>query len=151
MGLFTSIKEAKRSEAGTYLSVGLHRLEVNRVKSGKNWRKKDFFVVECKVLESTNAEEHPVGSTADVYINLSSEYPDLSLAEVKHFLQVATFTLAGDALPDGINSPEDIEIGEEDAEESCAQDQPFMGLVLRAEGTRKDGKKFVKIVWSPDE
>ncbi len=150
MGLFSNIKDAKKSEAGTYLGTGVHRLKVNRVKSGTNWRKKKFFVVECEVLESSNEDEHPEGSTADWYVNLDSEYPDISLADVKHFLQVAIFSTyaAQDEQYEGAEEPDDVTITEEVAEEACGEEQPFVGLILKAEGSRKEGKKFVKIGWS---
>lgn len=151
MGLFSNIKDAKKSEAGTYLSTGVHKLKVNRVKSGTNWRKKKFFVVECEVLESSNEEDHPIGSTADWYVNLDSEYPDISLADVKHFLQVAVFVSYADQgeLYEDAEEPDEVTITEEVAEEACGEEQPFIGLILKAEGSRKEGKKFVKVGWAP--
>jgi hypothetical protein len=151
MELFSNIKEAKRSEGGPYLGTGVHKLEINRVKKGKNWRKKNFFVVECKVLESTNEEEHAVGSSVDWYINMDGEYPDLSLGEVKHFLQVAIFASYAlqDELYEGAEAPDAVPITEEVAEEACGEEQPFAGLILQAEGSRKEGKKYVKVNWSP--
>lgn len=150
MGLFSNIKEASRSDAGTYLGTGLHKLKVNRVKKGKNWRKKNFFVVECEVIESSN-EDHPAGSTADWYVNLDSEYPDLSLADVKHFLQVAIFATyaAQDEQYEDAEEPDGVVITEEVAEEACGEEQPFIGLILKAEGSRKEGKKHVKVGWAP--
>lgn len=153
MGMFSDIKGAQRGKGGTYLSNGVHLLKVNAVKSGKNWKKKRFFVVECEVLESSNTEEHPKGSSADWYVNLDGEYPDSSLGDVKHFLQTAIFSMYANsgAQYEGAKTPDDVTIEEKDAEDACGEDQPFAGLTLKAEGTRKPGKKFVKVSWAHPE
>lgn len=85
MGVFGGIKEAKYSEGGVYLKPGVYRLQITACKYLHTRTGKDAFVVEMKVLESTNAERQP-GSTCSWMVTLDKEP---AMGNIKQFLMCA--------------------------------------------------------------
>ena len=148
MGLFQDIKKAKdRDGSGSYLKPGIHHVKINRVKQGKNWKKKNFFAVECEIVEST-CEDYTTGTSVDWYVNLDGQYPDSALTDVKEFLATAAQQLA---LNDGNEVTRDEvkeQLTEDDFNAMVGEEQVLAGLELQAEGLPpKEGKKFVKVLW----
>lgn len=112
-GLFDTIKDAHYAE-NVFFLPGRYRVEVQACKSGTTRKKADYFLVECKILQSTNPDR-PVGSKATHFITLK---PDTAaLAEVKRFVSVATDT------------PEK-EVDAAGVEMLVSDEQPLRGKVL---------------------
>lgn len=82
MGLFGKIKEAKYSEGGVYLTDGVFRLAIEALKLIETRAKKQAFVAEFKVLESSNATRQP-GSLCSWMVMMDKEP---AMGNIKQFL-----------------------------------------------------------------
>jgi hypothetical protein len=91
MGVFGGIGGTSPSGSrGVFLTDGEYRLEVQRCKvvdSKKNG--KTFFVVEGKVLGTSNAEKHPENQLVTWLVKLGGDWPEYSLADIKAFAMAA--------------------------------------------------------------
>lgn len=85
MGVFGGIKEAKFSEGGIYVLPGVYRVQITACKQIKTRTGKQAFIVECKILESTNPERLP-GSQVTWMVTLDKEP---ALGNIKQFLAIA--------------------------------------------------------------
>ena len=136
MGIFDKIGNAQYFESGKYVSPGLYKAEIQKVKQAATRQKRPFFVVEMKVLESSNLKDHPLGTDMSWMVMLDQ---DAALGNIKHFLAVATGT--------PIN-----EVSAKDAEDSCAEDNPLGGTEIRLMAvniTTKAGNPFTKCKFIP--
>ncbi len=80
--LFSGIESANITERGNPLGVGLYTLEVTKCINKHTFKQGDAFIVEFKVLSSTN-EEHAVGTKASWY--RSMQYRNSAHGEIKAF------------------------------------------------------------------
>ena len=135
-GLFSGIEKASYSEGGVYLLPGNYILEVMELKSGTSRQKVDFFVAECRVLQSTNSDRRP-GTIVSYWVGLKVDTPALS--DVRRFIAVC-------------GECEDTDVDATAAEMAVSDEQPFKGRVLRAAATNiitaKAKRDFTKVVWS---
>lgn len=115
MGIFDGIGGAQYFESGVYVKPGLYKVSVNKVKQFTTRKKKPAFVVELKVLESSNLKDHPVGTDMTWMVMLDQ---DAALGNVKHFISVAGDTPIAD-------------VTAADAEDACGEGNPLEGVELR--------------------
>ncbi len=140
MGVFGGIKEAKFSEGGNYLKEGVHRLQVEACKHIKTLAGIDSFVVEFKILESSNPAHLP-GSLCSQMIQIKPNTP--ALGNIKQFLMVAL----------GKETTEDM-ITEEVLLYTVSEANPLKGRIVRADAHNIMTKKntpFTKVRYMPDE
>lgn len=139
MGLFSGMSDAKYSEGGIYLLDGNYVLEVMELKSGTSRQRLDFFVAECRILQSTNPERK-AGTICSWFVGIKPDTP--ALADIRRFLAVA-----GDS--------DDSDVDDTAAEMAVSSEQPFKGVVLRAAATTittaKLKRPFTKVVWAQFE
>jgi hypothetical protein len=136
MGIFDNIDKADYFEGGKYVTPGLYKTKVLRVKQAKTRKGRPFFVVEMKVLESSSLKEHPIDTDMSWMVMLDQ---DAALGNVKHFISVASET--------PIN-----QVQAADAEDACSEGNPLEGIELRVMAvnikTRAD-KDFTKVKFMP--
>ena len=131
MGVFDGIGGAQYFEGGKYVAPGLYKAQIQKVKYAKTRNGRPFFVVEMKVLESSNLTDHPLGTDFSWMAMMDQ---DAALGNVKHFLSVASDT--------PIN-----EIQASDAEDAVGEDNPLAGTEIRVMAVNiktKAGKDFTK-------
>ncbi len=143
MGIFGGISEAKFSEGGSYILEGVHRLEVDSCKHIKTLAQVDAFVVEFKILESSN-EKHVPGSLASHMVQIKPNTP--ALGNISQFLQTILST------PEKIVTP--AEITEDVVLYATSEANPLKGKIVRAVGTmiktKGKGLPFTKIKYGVD-
>jgi hypothetical protein len=136
MGVFDGIENAEHFAGGKYVQPGLHLGEIIKVKQATTRKKRPFYVVEMKVLETSNPKEHPIGTPFSWMVMLDQ---DAALGNIKHFVSVASDTPIK-------------EVQASDAEDSCSEDNPLAGIKLRVMAvnikTRAD-KDFTKVTFMP--
>lgn len=142
MGRFTAINQAQVSAGGVYFLPGSYVTEILRVFVMKNWKGDEFFIAECKILDSDNSER-PVGSKASMVVNMDNVS---AMGNIKAFLAAAS----------GIDPKNSVrvnaEITEEIAEIAVAEGNPFAGTVLELDARivkTREGGDFTKHFWSP--
>lgn len=137
MGIFDGIENAEHFAGGKYVRPGLFLAEILKVKQAKTRKSIPFYVVEMKVLESSDVKEHPIGTTMSWMVMMNQ---DAALGNIKHFVSVAT----------------DMPIKEvqaSDAEDSCSEDNPLAGIKLRVMAVNiktKADKDFTKCTFMPE-
>ncbi len=143
MGVFGGIESAKFSEGGSYILTGVHRLEVDSCKHIKTKDGIDAFVVEFKILESSN-EKHIPGSLASHMIQIKPNTP--ALGNISQFLQTALSKPGEPVLAAAIT--------EEVVLFATSEKNPLHGYIVRAVGTeiktKGKGLPFTKIKYFPD-
>lgn len=135
MGIFSGIKNAEYYESGKYVAPGLYLGEVLKVKQGMSRKKRGFFAVELRVLESSNSKDHPVGTDMTWMVMLDQ---DAAMGNIKHFIAVA-----GDMSVD--------EVEEEDANDAVSESNPLAGVKLRISAVNVKtlkGGDFTKVKFS---
>lgn len=138
MGRFSDIQNAKVSGGGVYMLDGVYRVEVLEVRAGTARAGWDFFVVECKIVESSRADR-PVGMIVTWFVALKPDTP--ALGNVKQFV-----SLASDC---PIN-----EVDEAGCELIVSNAQPLRGCMLRVSVATIETKKklpFAKHTWTTDD
>lgn len=138
MGIFDGIGSAQYFEGGKYIQPGLYLVEIQKVKQSFTRQKRPFFVVEMKVLETSNPKDHPVSTDMSWMVMLDQ---DAALGNIKHFISVASET--------PINEVQAV-----DAEEACSEGNPMAGLRLKASAVNiltKAKKDFTKVKFMPAE
>lgn len=115
MGIFDGIGNAQYFESGKYVSPGLYKTVIQKVKQSATRTKRPFFVVEMKVLESSNLKEHPLGTDMSWMVMLDQ---DAALGNIKHFISVASETPI-----------EQVQAA--DAEDACSEANPLDGTEIR--------------------
>lgn len=137
MGIFDNIGKAEYFESGKYVTPGLYLTEIQKVKQAKTRNGRPFFVVEMKVLESSSLKEHPVSTDMTWMVMLDQ---DAALGNIKHFLSVASDVPMGEITP-------------QDAEESCAEENPLSGVKVRLMAVNiltRAKKDFTKVRFMPE-
>ena len=136
MGVFDKIGSAQYFESGKYVSPGLYLTEIQKVKQANTRNGRPFFVVEMKVLESSNIKEHPLNTDMSWMVMLDQ---DAALGNIKHFISVASET--------PIN-----EIQAADAEDACSEANPLGGIKIRLMAVNiktRAQKDFTKVKFLP--
>ncbi len=139
MGVFDKVseqqvKDAQYFERGNYVKPGRYSVEVLKVKEGNMRPPKStgFFVVELKVLETTDAKEHPLKSTMTWMCTADK---DAFLGNVKHFVGAAG------------NLP-DTDVTLEMCKMAVGEDNPLAGVYLQVDAVgikTREGKDFTKV------
>jgi hypothetical protein len=145
MGLFKGIENAQTSEGGNYLNPGVYDVVLQRINTGRTRKGVDFVAVDFQIVQTSNSEKHPVGSTANYFCGADK---DGFLSNVKIF---AAAVLAN-ALPIG-QSFDMAQITEEVMEGLTANNgQAVVGQKLRVQVTHvqtKAGGTYSRHQWSP--
>lgn len=141
MGLFDTINEATYSEGGVYILEGIYRLEVLSVISKRARAGYDCFIVEVRVIESSNKERLP-NSICSWMVKLPppSDKESPAMGNVKQFLATAI----------GCDMSQ---INPQIAEAAVSTDNPLKGKILRANATNimtKRNTPFTKVKWFSD-
>lgn len=136
MGLYSKlarrVAEAETSEGGVYWEPGKYLVEIDIVKIHEG-RNGDFFIVEAYNLESSNSDR-PVGDRCSWVLNVNS---DPAPGNIRGFLAAVL----------GVNVKE---IGEDEFEDSVADDNPLNRELVRLEVAivpTKRGGEFSKHRW----
>ncbi len=143
MGLFAGIDDAVVGSGGVYFQPGIYVVELLKVFAMRGRNKEDFFIAECRVVESDN-EKHPVGHKASWVVKLSQ---DMAMPNIKGFI----------AAVNGIDPHDDETVNEEvdEAAVECAvsDDNPLAGVHVGLQTTiiqtKKEKKDFTKHEWYP--
>jgi hypothetical protein len=136
MGMFTGVKEAKYSEGGAFFDDGDFLVRIDKVKVGKNRKKKGFFVVETTILEADPTSTYKKGDFCSWMV---MEEWETFLGNVKHFCAIAT-------------EIEMSEVDEAGIELVVSEENPVGGTLLRnhSQILKREGKSdFTKVVWKP--
>lgn len=151
MGLFGGIKGQRGSQGGVYFLPGNYVVEIQRCKTGKTRKEIDFFVAECKIVESDNPERKP-GSSASFMVTLDK---DPALGNIADFMRMGMWLQGRAAGLDDLPPEADgIELDEGDADEICGEDNPFVGMEMGLEAYNKPtkaGNDFTRHKWLPPE
>jgi len=140
MGIFGNIGNAKYSDGGVYVLPGVYRCEILKCVYMKTRKGQDAFIVELKVLESTNKDRLP-GSTMSWMVTLDKEP---ALGNIKQFLSEACETNM-DAITE--------QVVEACIAENGPQPQPLAGRMVRCSATEittKANRPFTKVKWIRD-
>lgn len=96
MGMFDGINEAKTATERAYFKEGAYRVEVETVSSisaDKSFKGKNSFIIQGKILESTNPECPPGSSAGQVITwapgNAQSQPTQMAFGNVRQFLEAA--------------------------------------------------------------
>jgi len=137
MGIFDGIENAEHFAGGKYIQPGLYLAEIIKVKQSKTRKSRPFYVVEMKVLESSNLKDHPLQTNMSWMVMMDQ---DAALGNIKHFVSVASETPI-----------KEVQVA--DAEDSCSEENPLQGVKLRVMAvnikTRAD-KDFTKCTFLPE-
>lgn len=141
MGLFTGMNEAVVGAGGIYFLEGGYTVEILKAFTMRSRKKEDLFIVECKILESTN-EKRPAGGKASWCVKLSQ---DAALGNIKGFIAAAN----------GIDPNDDDRVNEEVTEDAVefavSNDNPLAGVTVDltcTEITTRAGNPFTKHEWA---
>jgi hypothetical protein len=147
MGMFKGLGQAKAQKGGNYFKDGQYEVEIQRVLARENKDGHDCFIVETKVVSSTNPEV-PVGMECSQVVNLT-KHGRSAAGNVKGFLAAAL------GIDDADNyQPENgqavDQFWESQAEDAISEEQPLAGvrmtLNVRTAAT-KSGGKFTHHNW----
>ncbi len=147
MGLFGDIKGQSSARGGVYFTPGNYVVEVERCKIGQTRKGVDFFVAECKVIETDSKELRP-GASASFLVTLDK---DPALGNIADFMRMGLWLQGRDAGIDGLPADADsVSLEEGDADEICGEDNPFVGLRVGLEAYNKPtkaGNDFTRMKW----
>lgn len=142
MGFFTGVEKAEIFGGGTFIQEdGDFVVEAQKVVAKENRKHEPIFIVEFKLLESTN-ENHPVGSSRSWLVKKNS---DGGLGDIKAFV----------AVTEGLE-PNDPRVKEVVTEEKCEElvndDGAIKGMKFRLNTSTKPQKgdktkNFTKHYW----
>lgn len=159
MGIFSKVQESKVSGGGVYFLPGVYRVEIENVKAIQSRRNnKDYFIIECRILESSN-EDRPAGTSASQAIDITNV---MGPVNIKAFIAAASgITPTADDVNEQLiafwEEATDVELSiEEICELVCDEDEnPLQGLEMDLEcvleKTRNTGSDFTKHYWTPRE
>ncbi len=143
MGLFAGIDEAQVGSGGVYFQPGKYVVELLKVFVMRGRNNVDFFIAECRVVESDN-EKHPVGHKASWVVKLGQE---MAMPNIKGFIAAANEIDPHD--DETVNA----EVKAEVVEYAVSDDNPLAGIHVGLQTTiiitKKEKKEFTKHEWSP--
>jgi hypothetical protein len=146
MGLFSGIENAESYKSGRFIEPGKYTLKVSAITlvDSKKERGRKFFVVECEVVKTNNAEYREgdnVTWMVDVTPKLVDGKQEISPTAAANCSQFACAVL--DCTP--------REINEEVMDKLMGPEQPAAGVLVNADAftiQTKAGNDFTKIQWS---
>ena len=142
MGLFTGIEDAQVGQGGVYFLEGKYLVEIVKVMTLNSRKKEDLFIVEAKILKSSNPERK-VGITASWIVNLKH---DAALGNIKGFVAAANGISPSD------KEEVDRNVDEEAVEYACSEDNPLAGVQLDLECVQiktREKRDFTLHKWNP--
>lgn len=148
-GLFRGLGDAKISRGGLYFLPGNYVVEIQKVTTTRSQRdRKDYFIIEAKVLESDNPERKP-GMVPSQAIDIGNI---MGFPNIKGFLAAANGIDPADeaAVEEALGGDK----AEETAEYAASDENPLAGMVLGLECFNiktREGNDFTKHVWKPRE
>lgn len=151
MGVFAKIKGKRASQGGNYIKPGNHKLKIKQLKLTDSQVKQNkvYFIAENVVIES---DVHKPGEEVSMVVDMTGDYPDMSLGQVNDFLYKAACSMAAEQ---GDELPEEDVVDEDFAKEAVGEDNPFMGVVLDCYGFEKQNKDksgvYTRYKWSVPE
>ncbi|MFH0899258.1 MAG: hypothetical protein V2A73_01385 [Pseudomonadota bacterium] len=144
--LFQKIKGAKGTGTGKYFAPGLYRVKIERCKADQMRDGADFFVAECRILESSN-EVCPVGSSASFFVSFK-KWPDLAMGNVADFMNDGFRSYL---LQNAIGMDDFEGVDEELADEITGETQLLANTVIDVEAfqkvTKTTGNLFTHHRW----
>lgn len=140
MSIFAGIENARSTEGGNYLDVGVHEVEIMRLTTGKTRKGVPFFAADMKIL-GTNSTKHRIGEVANFFVGFDK---DAALGNVKAFA-VACLSIEGPIDPSTITQPVMDGLVEKGGE-------AVVGTRLKVQVTQvptKSGGTYSKHLWFP--
>lgn len=141
MGIFGAVAGARATEGGRYFEPdGEYVVQIQACKHGKTRKGVDFFVVECRVVES-NISKLPPKAECSWMVTMDK---DAAPGNINAFICAAT-----DCAPDDVDEAGVLAI--------VGKDQPLAGDLIRTSTFNKPtkaGNPFTRHVWkalTPDE
>ena len=131
MGIFAGIENVEVKQKSKYVTPGKYKCTVEVVKHGTtNEENKPYFLAEMKVVESTNLEDFPIGSTL-TWMTMVNKYKNYFLKDVKNFVATAT---ASDM----------DEVTEDVVELVSGEQQPLSGILMEVIAYESENKNSGK-------
>lgn len=134
MGVFAKVAEARATEGGRYFEPdGEYVVEIQACKHGKTRKGIDFFVVECKIVES-NIEKLPPKAECSWMVTMDK---DAAPGNINGFICAAT-----GCAPDEVDEAGVLAI--------VGKEQPLAGTLIRTSTFNKPtkaGNPFTRHVW----
>lgn len=143
MGMnWSKVGKAEIFERGSYLDKGNYKLTLLKCYTMTTRKKKDVFIAELKVEESSN-DEIPVGSKRSWYQDLSDE--DIAFPAIKEFFMYLMQIDRSDKeamqeFSDGLEELLD-EVTDEDWKNKSEEDHPLHGTPIAVECYMKETQK----------
>ncbi len=142
MGSFSGLGKAKSTQGGLYVRPGNYLFQVLAVKEqASQVGSRKFFIAELKVIEAQktdkNIEPNGVDTEPAWLVELPGKYPELALGNIKNFLMAA---YGYQAEAEGEDAPGEDDIDEDAADAAVTEDNPLMGVFIRAEAFQKKTK-----------
>lgn len=145
MGMFSGIGEAEVGQSGIYFEPGLYVVEVLKVLAKMSRKGAMLYIIECEVLESSNAERPPGCKPAQV----------ISMAHDAAFRNIKEFIAACNGIsPTRERERANQSVGEDEANYSVDESNPLGGTKLRLTCTQietRAGNPFTLHQWEPYE
>jgi hypothetical protein len=135
MGRFGNIGSAKSSQGGVYLLPGKYALECKANKTGITRDKREFFVAEFTILESSNPDR-PVGTSVSFMVMLDKNI-ETALGNIKGYVA-------------GLFDIPEQEVDEAGVETLVTAANPGAGMKVRCEAANiktRANKDFTKVTW----
>lgn len=135
--MFDGIEGARVSEGGVYFKPGVYKARILAVKALKDRKGVGTFVVECELLESSEATL-PAGTIASWVVKLDKEP---ALGNIKSFAAAANNCGAKDVTAKAI-------------ELIVSEGNPLKDTILKVSAQNiktKSGNDFTKVTWLPED
>jgi len=152
MGMFDGMDKAEVGQSRCYFLPGEYLVQIKRVlyKDGRNGR---FYIVECLILESEQADR-PRGTMASWLQKMSGNASEVALGAIKGFLAACYGVDPNNkaAVGDIFTDAQGQDVSTAAAELSVSDENPMAGVVVRVratQGQKKDGGAFTYHDWSP--
>lgn len=153
MGHFAKIKGQSSTKGGAYFQPGNYVVQIQRCKMGQTRKEVDFFVAECKIVESDNDELRP-GSEGSFMVTMDK---DPALGNIADFMRMGIWLAAREEGKTAaeLGSVDAIPLDEEDADEIVSEENPLAGLLMGLYAYNKPtraGNDFTRHKWiTPEE
>lgn len=153
MRRFKGISKIKTNQGGLYFLEGDYTVEIEAVKWQTNRKKQEQFIIEAKVVESTNPDRAP-GCRPSHILTIREDIAETIWGNIKQ----AAGALMGLEDPDNFVPSEwdldmDVdEFWETSLEEMVSKDNPYKGTIIKlncATIQTREGNDFTKHVWGP--
>jgi len=157
MGRFSGLAGVKTNSKGVWFLDGDYVVDIEKIKFFNSRSGDDTFVIEAKIVESTNPERVP-GTVCTYMITFKKEFMDTCLGDLKH----VSGQILGFADPDAYHETPrpgetqeeaDERFWDEAVEALVSDDQPAREMRMRLNVVSvpkktKPGEMFGKHTWS---